>query len=446
MSILQSPTINSRSASTCKLTFSYFSNMGGFLAVRQYRFGSYLELFSTRNPATHWTSFKVDVGAMYFGFNLEFYGGTNYRFGLNEDIAIDNIKMVNCNPYIVPPTAPPAAGSLNCTFEADLCGWSVTGLQGQRSNWLRTSNFFKEPGNDHTSLQYPLPAHYGTWMSTQSRPGSLVPDMDFLVSTTKLKSGQTYCFSFWLYFMTIDQGSYFALYASKTGKASSTPKNNLDYTPLWRTSQPLSQNWNQFYVEISPQSADFYLLFIAAIDSSGIIGLDDTLLINGKCPIVSNTFCNFEVNFCDWKLLQGSLTRSSGSSKIPDHTTGTTSGHFIEDTGAGSTTGEGRKAIITKELSTLPIFNNSNSNLLPQPFCLQFYYYFSTMFVNANMDDSNSKFTVKVKQSRGMNAIAQNITILDTFNDGLLNAWALFQYSFKGFKTGKLFSNFNFYF
>lgn len=112
--------------------------------MRQRRGDNYYTLFSTRSPATQWTSFQVDIGNNYPGFNIEFYGGSTNTYGSFEDIAIDNVKMFQCNPHIVYPTPPPSAGSLNCSFETGLCGWEVTGPT-QRSNWLRTSSSLKEP-------------------------------------------------------------------------------------------------------------------------------------------------------------------------------------------------------------------------------------------------------------------------------------------------------------
>lgn len=265
-------------------------------------------------------------------------------------------------------------------------------------------------------------------MSTQSRSASLVPDVDYLISTQKLKNGQTYCLSFWLYFMTITRKSNFGLYTTKTGKMPAPFSTGNDYIPVFKTYFPFSRNWNQQFVEISPQTDDFYLLFIATVDSSGIVGLDDTVLTLGNCPTVSTTFCDMEVNTCDWKLQQqnGAFKRNTATSSIPDHTTRTASGHFLADIGTS--------ALMTKQLSNLPIFNNSHSSTGSQPFCLQLYYYIST---DADMADNSSMFSIKINQGTGVTG-TKTITIMDTYNDGLLKTWSLFQYSFYGYKTGLL--------
>ena len=61
----------------------------------------------------------MDVGANSAYFNLEFYGSSPYRFSTFEDMAIDNIQLLYCDPHKTYPTPPPSAGSINCTSTTD---------------------------------------------------------------------------------------------------------------------------------------------------------------------------------------------------------------------------------------------------------------------------------------------------------------------------------------
>lgn len=420
---LRSPPINGQTAVTCTLSFSFMSTSGATLDVRQYRPGEVRSLYSTHNPANQWQSFSVDIGKLTAGFQIEFYGESRTKTAFFENIAIDNVQFVHCNPYKTYPTLkPPTLSSVSCTFERNLCGWQVTGTNG-RSNWMRTSNPNQEPGNDHTSLQRPRPAESGNWLTTQSQGES-----DYLVTTATLKGGQTYCFTFWYYYLGIDANSFFALYASKTGKASRTPDSESDYTALWKTAIPILRNWSQKYVEITGQTNDFYLIFIASVDSNGIIGLDDTNLTTGKCPVVDPEFCDFEVNSCDWAI-HGGFKLNPSSIKFIDHTTGTENGHYLQDTV------EGGAATMRKQMSSLPIFSNSTPGSMGgQSFCLRFFYFISTDLIYEALMDSSSRFTVHLNMFNYK--INKSISIVDAFNDGVLSQWAMFQFSFTGKASG----------
>jgi len=308
-----------------------------------------------------WSSFQVDIGQQAAGFNIELSGTSTTRLGLFEDIALDNIQLVDCDPHLAPVTPKPGSEGafIACDFESDLCGWQVIGVS-VRSNWLRTTDGGKEPGIDHTSLQKPKPAKSGTWLTTQSAVGGgLQADTDYLSTVMPLKAGKTYCLSFNYYFIGIDLGSSLALYASKSSKASANPASDADYTALWFTDLPLTRNWNFRQVEIGSQSADFYLIFVAKVDATAIIGLDDIAFAEGNCLVLDPGYCDFEVNNCDWKAGAGNGWQRSSDPKIRDHTTGTVQGHVMQDITQNQTVS------MIKTLDTMPIFNqttSSNSN------------------------------------------------------------------------------------
>src|SRR5699024_875389 len=132
----------------------------------------------------------------------------------------------------------------------------------------------------------------------------------------------------------------------------------------------------------------------------------------------SSEFCDFEVNTCDWQLQSGGFQRNNALNKFRDHTTGTLSGHFLQDTATS------QKAVMTKQLATLPIFN-STGTIRSQPFCLKFFYYMSTDFLDGGqMEDKDSRLTVSIKGAGY--TLSNNISILNTFNDGMLQTWAMY--------------------
>ena len=402
---------------------------GAYVSIRLEKNSGTEDIFDIVNQRiTHWTSYSADIGEQIGGFNIKILGASRTEYNKFEDVSIDNVQLVDCNPYLPPPTTNPnVTDTISCSFENDLCSWEVIGIT-QRSSWLRTDNPYREPGNDHTSMIIPRPRYYGQWLTTTVSNTNYINVPNYLVTTIQLKAGKTYCFSFWYYFLGINTHSFLGLYASKSGKAASNPNSDPDYQPLWNTIVPEGRNWYQRYVEINPQTNDFYLVMVANVDQLTIIGLDDFHFAEGTCGTIDPEFCDFEVNNCDWNMKNGEWHRNS--LKFTDHSTRTTNGHFAMDDDTG------RTVTMTKPMSTMPIFKRIP--FLPiQTFCLRFFYYMNTDFVNKQIQDSTSFLTVRYGTG-SFYSDTKNISILDAYNGGTFQEWSMFQLKIRARKSDQI--------
>ena len=351
-----------------------------------------------------------------------------------RDLAVDNVRLVDCNPHTGPPTThrpPVATDALSCTFEAEeeggggTCGWKITGLGGARSNWERISgNPNIEPGGDHTGTRIPRPAHYGSWLTTQSKADDR-PETDYLVGAVPLKGGTRYCFTFWYYFMQVDMDSYLGLFAAKGPLAVVSPLRSDYYEPLWTSSNAEARNWNNRSIQLDEHfraTADqFYLVFVAHSTVTTVIGLDDLLLVaNSSCPNTPN-LCDFEQGLCDWRLVSssGSSDRESWTrpkhSALNDHTTDTKFGHYLV---TPNVTSSSTTVTMIKPLSTVP----EVVALVRPKFCLRLYYLFSGNSASVN---DKSVLTISHLSPPPFINETQTVKLVDVYNEGFLGKWKM---------------------
>lgn len=386
-------------------------------------------LFSTSRSVLQWTSFEVAIGRKSAGFFIQLWSSSSFNMNFKndltayKDVTIDNIKLVDCNPHAT--VKPETNTSLSCDFEQNLCGWAIVGVN-QRSNWQRTGDTSREPGNDHTSLKLPVPILSGTWLTTQALVDAH-QEVDYLITTVPLKAGQVNCISFWYYFMQVDLNSYFSLFISKEHVAVNNPVINSRYLAIWRTSNSETRNWNQKFVEIPEQKSDYYLVFVAQASPTTVVGLDDIEFITGACP-VSNEICDFEVNNCDWTV-SANWPRRTEQVNFLDHTTGTFHGHYLQ---AGYRSGgQTGNASMVKQLSTLPYYlNPSNDANDLKPFCLRLFY----LIDSPGSSDHQSKLTFKVKSPGSRFVPSLEESIEDTLQLGQLHTWQMVTFDFKANK------------
>lgn len=282
---------------------------------------------------------------------------------------------------------------------------------GTRSKWERTNDQKKQPGSDHTRTLKPKPRLSGTWLTSQAtEDGS--KEADYLQTSVQLKAGQLYCFTFWAYFFTLDASSSLSLnVVSSLASVSSQI--------LWFRNIPQSRNWNEHSVEIPSQQANFTLLFTGKVSPTSVMGLDDFTLANGSCPVRSNGFCDFEVNFCDWKPQNGGWQRNEKILPFPDHSTGTVYGHSLQATSSP------KKASIRKKIDSLRPFHSRFQR--SRPYCLQLYYYWD---VEEGHVDSSSVLSLTVTDHQ-TTPNHLNLSLLDTFNSGALKQWTPLEFDFR---------------
>jgi len=78
------------------------STHGATLQVRRFRAGLISYLFNSRLVSPQWRSIQVEIGQQTPGFNIEFNGLSQTRYGFFQDIAIDNIVLINCAQQTTP--------------------------------------------------------------------------------------------------------------------------------------------------------------------------------------------------------------------------------------------------------------------------------------------------------------------------------------------------------
>ncbi|XP_053213814.1 kinesin-related protein 9-like [Panonychus citri] len=218
--------------------------------------------------------------------------------------------------------------SLNCDFNLNDCTWYPIGQTSINWHWTGQRSADSHGGYLEVPNESPSIGQYSSSSSS---------------STNQLISGsirnlwyipRSGCFSFSYRFYFIQNGWL-----------------NLTLTPivgdsvlLYSIKDGRSLDWSRVSVDIG-NSPEFYLVFSFSLETSSsndnskstdwIISLDDFNFISGvQCSDFN--LCDFETGSCHWKL-SGWQRVTAGQSIPVDHTTSSSSGHFIEPKVFGST-------------------------------------------------------------------------------------------------------------
>ncbi|XP_072014819.1 MAM and LDL-receptor class A domain-containing protein 2-like [Amphiura filiformis] len=238
-----------------------------------------------------------------------------------SDIALDDLDIYpgTCtSPTLIPPTTPPAK-SMDCTFELDFCDY--TQLQDDEFDWSRikggTDTGGTGPGYDHTTGD-------GYYIYIETNAPRVPGDRARIMTPTQNPTGGR-CLSFWyhMYGPHIDR---FNVYLRKSLDA-------LIFTKYGTQ----GNQWMKAEYQVNSDEP-WTVVFEAKVGSNsyGDIALDDIVLYDGDCQ--TPTFCDFEVDFCewsqdttsddfDWSRGKGG-TPSEGTGPEKDHSTGTSEGYF----------------------------------------------------------------------------------------------------------------------
>ncbi|XP_040066430.1 MAM and LDL-receptor class A domain-containing protein 2 [Ixodes scapularis] len=204
---------------------------------------------------------------------------------------------------------------VSCSFELeDKCGWfpenEVTEL-----DWVKYTG-----GKPIRSWQPPSVdvGHSGPYMFIANHRNT--EGRGHLVSKRLPASGGFgHCFSFWYSMRHPNSGTLNLLTRSEDNSTEL----------LWSRSGPQGRSWLRGYADaFSTTYTKFVLEAVLPGSSPAVIAIDHIDVRGGECK--SKTVCDFEYDFCDWKLHDWEL--SSGRS-IPepsiDHTTQTRSGSYV---------------------------------------------------------------------------------------------------------------------
>ncbi|GIX75931.1 MAM and LDL-receptor class A domain-containing protein, partial [Caerostris extrusa] len=128
----------------------YFAVLTGksYMYVSQIGVGTKIRRFSqTANTGKEWQFASITIGNYPAGKVFEFHGNADYQKVGSEvqDIAIDNINYINCDPNLI------YSESLNCTFDYDDCGWHPDN-NFTVATWSRAKSSPQNygPKSDHT--------------------------------------------------------------------------------------------------------------------------------------------------------------------------------------------------------------------------------------------------------------------------------------------------------
>ncbi|XP_064619815.1 MAM and LDL-receptor class A domain-containing protein 1-like isoform X2 [Lineus longissimus] len=296
----------------------------------------------TGNQGNSWKPGSIAIsGFPKFQVIFEGVSGSEYE----GDIAVDDVTITEKTCRTMP-------ALFNCTFDANMCGWT-----GQIWERLASNS---STGNDTSGYGYAL-----------GRKHPCASITDYLSSPRVVPKGPHQCIRF--YYQTLGKNAELKMHLNATG---SHPR------PYWTNRGDLSNSslqgnpWSLAVVQVN-SSTPYKVSFEAAClwhrigaKATVVFLIDDVTIANDTCfkpPPVYN--CTFDKDICgweqdskddfDWTRQKGS-TPSSDTGPSNDHTLGTRAGYYmyIEATSKSSFS---KARLITPEVPK-------------GPKCLQFFY------------------------------------------------------------------------
>ncbi|KAG8175087.1 hypothetical protein JTE90_006431 [Oedothorax gibbosus] len=272
--ILRTPVLGETSQA-CRLQFFYHFNVkGGVLEVFiSQRFGEKSKRFSQKtSTGKKWQFASVSIGNYPPGKMIEFQGDSGMVTYRNQvqDIAIDSINYINCDPTKV------YTESLNCTFDLDECGWypdnGVTNATWTRAKTLRGYKY--GPKSDHTGRK-------GYFMFVLGAGVLKKGDKAHLVSLRQGPTNQR-CFNFWYH-----------MYGEDVGTLKIITRIDKDNTTIWSKTGSQGNSWKQGARTI--RSTEPYQIVIESVIGSfpsPVIAIDDIEIYEDVCPHPDPCFSN----------------------------------------------------------------------------------------------------------------------------------------------------------
>eukprot|EP00057_Strongylocentrotus_purpuratus_P018006 XP_011672480.1 PREDICTED: MAM and LDL-receptor class A domain-containing protein 2 [Strongylocentrotus purpuratus] len=325
--LLLSPLVLGSSGSSCEMEFYYHmlgdaGSLTSILYVNNLPDSSWI---MTGDQGSTWHRGSLLVGPQYAGqYYVRMEASPGIGFDNTQDttdIALDDIKFINCDK----------SAELTCDFgpgtsEGTLCGWTQANGSDTFDWTLRkgkTSSSYTGPQSDHTDgtgyyayLETSTPAKNGDFVRLLSGP---------LRST----QNQPYCFSFWYHMYGSSIGPFNVIQRDADGQ---------NEVVVWTKQGNQANAWLPGQRNIATTSN--YELVLEAVRAGGWYGdisIDDILFTEGVCP--GSVECDFELGFCDWvnlgdgiddfDWLWGTAVGTGGVGPILDHTTFTSSGHYL---------------------------------------------------------------------------------------------------------------------
>lgn len=395
---IQSPTINAELTQECEIRFQYRSLSISTLQVlvnhnlRHVSFGKFEE----------WTELRITIGAETppILITITSESKNHYNHPTDVSLEIDNLRLFNCDMKKQNVTKPMKMSELYCDFENDLCGWEIPG-EANMFSWFRTNSDEIEPGNDHTCLIRPKPSKCGYWLTTTNLESMAIQNQIRSQRILRPQPGRNhFCVMFWYYFFGIRR-SIFEVFIQDAKRKTNTS--------VWLRIIPNVRSWQKAFIEIEAES-DFFLFIESDPSDLTIGGLDDIVVTDRECINETPEFCDFEINYCDWRATYD-VKRLKGHGTLADHTTETIYGHFLKTMGKNNN--------IYQKLSNLPYFPPGNNDDID--LCLIFYVY---VFSDSTQIDKISSITIR-QERYNLSNILYRIYMDEMSLFNTLNQWVM---------------------
>ncbi|XP_052071788.1 MAM and LDL-receptor class A domain-containing protein 1-like isoform X2 [Mytilus californianus] len=214
----------------------------------------------------------------------------------------------------------------SCTFENDLCGWSVS--SNGTYQWIhrrgQTPESSTGPDRDHTTASGD---GYYMYAYTNSEWGSQPKEESDLFSGW-IGSNPKQCLTFWYH-----------MYGEQINTLKVFQMDNESTIELWKKSAYQGNKW--YFQSLSLNDIGLYRIKFKAIRGNGSkveIAIDDISITNTDCKKVSSLDCNFEGEPCNWNVVQESEymwtvisggTHPNDTGPEADHTDGFYDGNYI---------------------------------------------------------------------------------------------------------------------
>lgn len=294
----------------CKIEFYYHFNSNGYLCLNVVnstnKFDSRTFFEINKNQGKEWVKARVPISHFPAGYQFEMIGylKSSWWFSQVSDIAVDNIKYINCNPRKI------YESNLNCTFEEERCSWYKKNF-GTDFEWKLGKgyvNVFGDgPKHDHSGK--------GNYMYIG---GSYIykPYGKAQLISPPQNPSEGRCLILWYYMFGRLIGTLNIIMDTANGNETVWSRTGSQANSWKMAQRTIKNNYNHTII----------IEGIMGKDSSQIIAIDDISFWNEPCP--HSVECDFELDSCDMHLDGWEIRKGMNNIPSRDHSTNTSSGQY----------------------------------------------------------------------------------------------------------------------
>ncbi|XP_068067764.1 apical endosomal glycoprotein isoform X3 [Anomalospiza imberbis] len=300
---------------TMEMSYNIHSDPQGFLAisVADHTTGTTQLVWQTQHRgSTAGGHVRVPLGERSRAFQVELLALVDLQG--SASVGVDNVTFEQCYLDVVSPTAAGMARELSCNFERGMCGW----YQDLSSDFKWVHSTGQGQGSDHTTGS-------GYFLSVDSSVPWSHGQRAQLLTSLQEPAAAPRCLSFW-----------YRLAGPQIGTL------NLKLWPeggeevvLWTCRGTQGSLWHRAWATLPSTGQQRYQVAFEVLHDGflGDVGLDDITQTAGPCG--AKLSCSFEVEGCGlaasgkgtWQRQSNSTGTTAGP--VADHTTGTSTGHYM---------------------------------------------------------------------------------------------------------------------